>query len=94
MELTLSRPPVHLAMQNVATAGELDYRLQREQFLARLKALTSAANGNLRVAQARYKAVRASAEDIRPGSYVFLRREAPTNDEPERNKLASVATGP
>ncbi len=39
MNLPNSRPPVHLAMQNVATIGESDYRLQREQFLARLQAL-------------------------------------------------------
>ncbi len=57
------------------------------------------ANGNLRQAQARYKAdfdkaVRPSADGIREGSFVFLRREAPTKDDPERNKLASSATGP
>ncbi len=49
----------------------------------------SAKNRNIRLAQARYnadfdKAVRPSAEGIRPESYVFLRREAPTKDEPER----------
>ncbi len=75
MELTVSRPPVHLAMQNVATAGESGYRLQSGQFLARRKALMSAPNGNFRVAQVRYKAefdkaVRTSAEKVRPGSYV------------------------
>ncbi len=99
MELTVSRLPVHFSIQKVATAGESDYLLQREQFLARLKALMSAANVNLCLAQARYKAdfekaVKPSAEDILSGSYVFLRQEAPTKDEPERNKLASVATGP
>ncbi len=95
MERTVRRPPVHFAVQNVATAGKSDYKLQREQFLARRKALVSAANVNLRVAQAQYKAdfdkaVRPSAEDLRPGWYVFLRREAPTKDEPERSKLASA----
>ncbi len=57
------------------------------------------ANGNFRQAQARYKAdfekaVRPSADDIRKGSFVFLRREAPTKDDPERKKLASSAPGP
>ncbi len=56
MELTVSRPPVYLAMQNVATSGEPDYRMHQEQFLARLKALISAANDNLCLAQARYNA--------------------------------------
>ncbi len=72
LDLTVSRPPVHLAIQNVATPGEPQPRLQREQFLARLKALMGTANGNLRQAQVRYKAdfykaVRPSADDIREG---------------------------
>ncbi len=80
MELTGSRPPVHLAMQIVATTGESDCRLKREQFLARLKALKSATNGNRRLGQVRCKAdfdeaVKPSAEDVRSGSYVSLRRE-------------------
>ncbi len=78
----------------MATPGEPQPRLQREQFLARLKALMGTANGNLRQAQVRYqadfdKAVRPSPDDIREGSFVFLRRQAPTKDDPERNKLAS-----
>lgn len=99
LDLTVSRPPVHLAMQNVATGGHTKHRLHREQFLARLKEMMKSAGSSLRRAQARYKAdfdrsVRPSAEDIHPGSLVFLRREAPTKDDPERNKLASLATGP
>ncbi len=63
----------------MATTGETQPRLEREQFLARLKALMGTANRNLRQAQARYKAdkaVRPSADDIREGSFVFLRRES------------------
>ncbi len=72
MERTVSRLPVHFSMQNLASPGESDYRLQREEFLASLEALMSTANGNIRLAQAQYrayfdKAVRPSAEDIRPG---------------------------
>ncbi len=40
------------------------------------------------------KAVRPSAEDIRERSLKFLRREAPTKDDPEQNKIPSLGTGP
>ncbi len=60
----------------MATSGEPDYRLQREQFFVRVKALMSAANENLRLAQARYKvdfdkALKLSTGDIRRGYDLF-----------------------
>ncbi len=72
MERTVSRPPVALFYANLDSLGESDYRLQPKEFLGSLKALVSTANGNIRLAQAQYKAyfdkaLRPSAEDIRLG---------------------------
>ncbi len=72
----------------MATPGQPQPQLQREQFLARLKALMGTANGNLRQAQVRYKAdfekaVRQSADDIREGSFVFC------DEKPRRRTIQS-----
>lgn len=65
LEVTVSRPPVRLTIQNMASTSEPHPRLQGEQFLARLKSVMATASKNIRGAQARYKDLRLKTFDAK-----------------------------
>ena len=102
-ELTLSRPPPHLAIQSRPDMSALENRASSfERWRLRLKTLFATAARSSVAARARYKRdfdrrLRRNAETLTSGMYVFVRRDyAPKTDGsvPRKHKLSPVADGP
>ena len=101
-ELTLARPPPHLALQVRPDLSAVANRASAYQrWRLRLQALLKTASASSDAARARYKRdfdrrLRRNPEHLVPGMYVFVRREyAPKTDssEPRKHKLSPVTDG-
>ena len=90
-ELVLTRPPCHMGIEKLERleTPERTKTQLRTAIMAQVKRMVKCAGENLKKAQAH---VRQTAEQLAPGDFVFVRREAPIKGE--RSKLASRVTGP
>lgn len=96
--LNLTRPPVHLSLENTATIEEPTSKHKlRERFQARLRALIKTARAKITLAQALYKSefdrrAKSTLEGLKPGDMVSLLRKTPGDGT--NHKLERKVSGP
>ena len=98
-ELVLSRPPRALSLQAEPQLEKVGNAKYHAKWRVWLRGLMSTATVESKKSQERYRAnydkhIRASNEDYRPGTYIFVRRDYANPRTEARHKLAPVANGP
>ena len=98
LSLVLSRPPPCLVLANTEAidAEALSPKDKAKQFAARLEVLMNSASERLKASQDKYKQdfdkkVREFNKELKPGDFVFIRREtAKESDEFHKEKRSNA----